>query len=516
MARELEGLFGGPQDVEWASAAGAVWVVQTRPMTALPSPAQWAPPGPGLWACNFRLGEWLPDPVTPLFADWLLPVFDTGFRQAMRETAGAAVSFPYGLVYGWYYATPNPRLAEIPFAIVRSRGRLLRFMVSTVVLPGRRPARAAPALDRLYRDWRDRLLPDYRQLAAVDPTGLDLQGLIALTEQIVTTAGHHFWYLAVVGGAAWKIEAALGRFLARHQLGEVDVAALLSPVAPPTAPPPHAVFSLDWYHPTTAEHTTPDHLHNEGPPGTAAASPGDNQPAALERRCAERLASDPTALATWTTLLQLARTFARIREEQAAALTLGWPLLRRCAQDIGQRLTQTGQLEDPEELFFLTREELIHPAAATAASRRETWVTQRRLTPPLTLGQPPPLIGHRLIQTVGTNPAARQATGDLAGQPASPGRATGPARIVRSPDDFDKVTPGDVLIAAATTPAWTPLFRHVVAVVTDRGTAAAHASIIAREYGIPAVVATGDATRRLTDGTLVTVDGSQGTVSIVP
>ena len=86
----------------------------------------WTPPGPGLWACNFRLGEWLPDPVTPLFGDWLLPAFDAGFRAAMQDTAGATVGFPYGLVNGWYYATPNPRIAEIPAAVLRSRGQLLR------------------------------------------------------------------------------------------------------------------------------------------------------------------------------------------------------------------------------------------------------------------------------------------------------------------------------------------------------------------------------------------------------
>ena len=71
-----------------------------------------------------------------------------------------------------------------------------------------------------------------------------------------------------------------------------------------------------------------------------------------------------------------------------------------------------------------------------------------------------------------------------------------------------------MIVAAATTPAWTPLFSLAAAVVTDRGTAAAHASLIAREYGIPAVVATSDATRRITDGTQITVDGSRGIVSI--
>ena len=92
------------------------------------------------------------------------------------------------------------------------------------------------------------------------------------------------------------------------------------------------------------------------------------------------------------------------------------------------------------------------------------------------------------------------------------GRASGPVRVVRSFEAFDTVQPGDVLVAPMTAPAWTPLFEHVVAVVTDTGGAAAHASIIAREYGLPAVVGTADATLRLRDGEVVEVDGSAGIV----
>jgi len=107
-------------------------------------------------------------------------------------------------------------------------------------------------------------------------------------------------------------------------------------------------------------------------------------------------------------------------------------------------------------------------------------------------------------------PADRAAT--LVGVPASGGVASGPARVVRGPADFDRVRPGDVLVASMTTPAWMPLFDRVVAVVTDNGGVGAHAAIVAREYGIPAVAGTGDATARLVDGELIKVDGGAGTV----
>ena len=100
----------------------------------------------------------------------------------------------------------------------------------------------------------------------------------------------------------------------------------------------------------------------------------------------------------------------------------------------------------------------------------------------------------------------------MSGVPASPGRATGSVRVIRGPEEFDELQPGEILVAPLTAPAWTPLFTRAAAVVTDVGSAAAHASIIAREYGIPAVVGCSDATSRLQTGMRVTVDGSTGNV----
>jgi pyruvate,water dikinase len=85
-------------------------------------------------------------------------------------------------------------------------------------------------------------------------------------------------------------------------------------------------------------------------------------------------------------------------------------------------------------------------------------------------------------------------------------------RVVRGPESFDELQRGEILVAPITAPAWTPLFELAAAVVTDVGSVAAHASIIAREYGIPAVVGCGDATARLHTGMLVTVDGTRGNV----
>jgi pyruvate,water dikinase len=112
-------------------------------------------------------------------------------------------------------------------------------------------------------------------------------------------------------------------------------------------------------------------------------------------------------------------------------------------------------------------------------------------------------------------PAAPQdQSGDvIKGAGASSGRVSAPARVLGGPQDFARMVPGDVLVARITTPAWTSLFAMASAVVTDVGGPLSHSSIVAREYGIPAVLGTGVATQRLTSGQRIHVDGDAGTVT---
>ena len=105
--------------------------------------------------------------------------------------------------------------------------------------------------------------------------------------------------------------------------------------------------------------------------------------------------------------------------------------------------------------------------------------------------------------------------GVLHGQPASAGQARGPARVIHSPAQFSRLQPGDVLVCPYTDPTWTPLFALASAVVADSGGPLSHAAIVAREYGIPAVLGTGSATR-LPDGASLFVDGTRGIVTLEP
>jgi pyruvate,water dikinase len=108
-----------------------------------------------------------------------------------------------------------------------------------------------------------------------------------------------------------------------------------------------------------------------------------------------------------------------------------------------------------------------------------------------------------------------EAEGDvlLSGTPGSPGVAKGVVRVVRSSSEFGKLHSGEVLVAPYTNPAWTPLFQRAAAVVVDSGGATSHAAIVAREYGIPAVMGTTEGTQKLTDGQRVMVDGNRGHVT---
>ncbi|GAA1382303.1 PEP/pyruvate-binding domain-containing protein [Catellatospora chokoriensis] len=530
LAERVAAHYGRPQDIEWAiDGAERLWLLQARPMTALPDAVSWDPPGPGLWMRNFRLGEWLPEAVTPLFGTWLLPEIEGGYLDGMHTTIGVRVPFRWALVNDWYYtATPVPSPRLLATVIVRGRVRAMKTLFYALIQVGRDPAAAdRKVLSGLHRYWRDVQLPCYRALVAAAQAEVDTAAparLAQVAAAIAREAGTYMWLLAIVGGSAWKMEARLGRFCRKHLAGVLDpvggVQVLLRglPGTEPAAPTGHEVQSLDWYHPIAAE--LPPIGADQAAVGTRHQELADER-AAAEATCRGVLADRPRLLAAFDALLRVAQRYAVIREEQARDFTVGWPVLRACAARIGQHLADRNVFENPQDVHFCARDEVAAaiaaaPAhlAAPASARQATWEQRRRLAAPVTLGRAPRLIGDLIDNAVRAARSSEPGPDAIAGHPASAGRATGPVRIVHGPADFAAFTQGEVLVARATSPAWTPLFARAAAVVTDGGTLAAHASLVAREYGIPAVVGTGEATMRLRDGQIVTVDGTAGSVTI--
>ncbi|WP_243420996.1 PEP/pyruvate-binding domain-containing protein [Micromonospora globispora] len=519
---------GRPQDVEWAiDQAGKLWLLQARPMTAVPEPVSWTPPGPGLWMRNFRLGEWLPEAVTPLFATWLLPLLEGGYLDGMNDTVGVRVPFRYALANGWYYnATPIPSPKLLGRVLWRGRKRAVKILFNALIRVSHDPDAAdRAALAELERRWREQQLPGYQRLVASARAEADTappRRLAKLIDALGREAGIYLWYLAIVGGSAWKMEARLTKFARRYLVDvlpeqEGGAQVLLRGLSgAQLAAGAHAVQSADWYHAVAAELST-------GQPSLPADRHRElaERRMAAEQRCRAALADRPRLLADFDRLLKVNQRYAVIREEQASQFTLAWPILRACARRLGQHLVNLGAIEQPDQIYFCTRDEVNSAItgipgqlSGKAAERRTVWQRQRRLAAPLTLGRPVRLIGDVIERAVkqarGTSQAAE---GAIIGHPASAGRASGTVAIVHGPEDFDAFTDGQVLVAKATAPAWTPLFARAAAVVTDGGTLAAHASLVAREYGIPAVVGTGNATQRLRPGQLVTVDGTAGTVT---
>jgi rifampicin phosphotransferase len=531
LARKIADRYGRPQDIEWAiDRDGRLWLLQARPMTALPEPVLWTAPGPGLWSRNFRLGEWLPEAVTPLFATWLLPALENGYLEGMHETVRIRVPFRYALVNGWYYNTPpipSPKL--LSRVLWHGRARAVRILFNALIRVSRDPAAADRAvLSDLDAQWRNNRLPAYRQLvtnAQIEAPTATPERLVQLVEKLGREAGIYLWYLAIVGGSAWKMEACLTRFCRQHLapvlLEEKGGTQALLRGLPGTQPvsTTHAVQSADWYHPVAAELSTADVPLPDGDKRHAQLA---QQRSTAEQTCRAALAGRPRLLTRFEKLLQVNQRYAVIREEQARDLTLAWPVLRACVRRLGEHMVATGAIEQVHDVFFCKYEEVTstlragksEPIVHLVQVRRHLWQRQRNLAAPLTLGQPVRLIGDVIGRAVQEARGERAvAENVIVGHPASAGRATGPVRIIQGPQDFGRFGDGDVLVAKTTAPAWTPLFARAAAVITDGGTLAAHASLVAREYGIPAVVATGDATVRLHPGQRVTVDGSAGTIT---
>ncbi|QDZ15922.1 hypothetical protein FPZ11_15090 [Humibacter ginsenosidimutans] len=532
LARRVEAEFGSPQDIEWAiDADGTLFLTQARPMTAVVDAVEWVPPGPGLWARNFRIGEWLPEAMTPLFADWIIPQLESGYLNGMWKSARVQVPFRYATVNGWYYnATPIPSPRTLWRVMVESRGRAPWFLYNVLARVSRNPVAAdRSAIHRLEMEWRDDTLPTYRRLVSAAETEVDAAGierLVEIVNDISSVAGSYLWFLAVVGGSAWKMEGALAKFWAGHlaarltstAVGAAGHQVLLRGLsdAPPKLPG-HAVFSLDWYFPTAGENNAdPATVSSTATVDQARTSTLVSERQTAEETCRQALANNGRLLNKFNDLLAVNQRFAALREEQARDLTLGWPVLRQCAHRLGTLLRRAGMIGDADDIFFLTLSEIRatpEGLAATVQERRRLWGRQRRLPAPLTLGEPPRLIGDPIAHAVTTARTGHQTPeGAILGHPASIGRATGRVRVVYSPADFASFRQGEILVAKATAPAWTPLFARAAGVITDGGTLAAHASLIAREYGIPAVVGTGNATTQLSTGQLVTLDGAAGTV----
>jgi pyruvate,water dikinase len=224
--------------------------------------------------------------------------------------------------------------------------------------------------------------------------------------------------------------------------------------------------------------------------------------------------------------LRWGQSLAEVREDALADIGLGYPKLREMLFSLGQRLAEAGVVAEAEDILWLEKEEidgLINNLASNVdlpnlstrvVERKVFWEKLKGVAPPPMMPIKDRVMGVKSDVFI-SHTQDGDSEGTLSGVPASAGVITAPACVLHGPEDFELMRPGDVLVAGTTTPAWTPLFAMASAVVTDIGGPLSHGSIVAREYGIPAVMGTGEATQRIKNGQTITVDGGNGTVEIL-
>jgi pyruvate,water dikinase len=348
------------------------------------------------------------------------------------------------------------------------------------------------------------------------------------------------WRLSRVARSTSEVH----EILSKHAAGEVIPALEKSAASQPFLADLHkwlayygqrlnSVFALD--QPSWIEDPTPTIQNLQAYVAMPDLRP-EMEPAALvaerEKAVAEaraKLAGYPQPiLARFETLLKAAQVAAIVHEDHNFWIDQRcFYHVRRIIMEFGGRLAQAGALDAVNDVFYLTLDELQKGQNISMKrliqERKAEMEYFSHVTPPPMLGTAPPFEmtdGGSMVRAMFKGEMSPANTGNretnkVKGLPGSAGVTRGSARVIRSLAEAGKLQPGDVLVAIATEPPWTPLFATASAIVTDSGGVLSHSAVVAREYRIPAVVGTGNATTTFKDGQLIEVDGDAGIVRVV-
>jgi pyruvate,water dikinase len=235
----------------------------------------------------------------------------------------------------------------------------------------------------------------------------------------------------------------------------------------------------------------------------------------LEKQCRRQL-KNPLKIMIFNYVLKRAQQGSVFRENVKSEVIKLLTAMRKLLVELGKRLNEKGVLKNEDDIFFLRHEEIVPVAEGDTDPDIRQRITDRRaeydknssVTPPETVfGKFDP--DNYVPETIDEH------TQELKGFGVSPGTVTGIARVILRADTDEQLLGGEILVAPFTDPGWTPYFVPAAAIVMDEGGVISHGSIIAREYGIPAVVNVGDATRIIKTGQTIQVDGDRGVVTIL-
>ncbi|MDE0686457.1 MAG: PEP-utilizing enzyme [Candidatus Poribacteria bacterium] len=590
--RLVEERFGLPQDIEWSYSAGTLYLLQSRPITALRVeagfPVVWTHPQDStLPFC--REDELAPTPLCPWEAH-LFMMFVDSFNKA-RKNWHSIFRYRALVVNGYLYTTDIPlQLNEEEIATYRKA-----YEQTIVKLMEEVP-------EQWYKEWLPEIERDIKEWSQFDLKNASLGELIGHLQKVLSQHKHHE-YLGAIAGVIWyPIVENLTKFL-KELLGndyEIDINTLLQGLKSKAYeveetlweltkkikleselssivlnnPPDLALkmirgtgyWQLFEQFLTKSGHFGGDNLltpsWKEKPTSLLSilsqriSQQGETPSERLQRlerkreiatnEVAKHLSGNQQQLNHFLKNLQRAQKALPIGQDRYIInVTQSYAILREILLEIGHHLVASSWIEEPQDIFFLMMdevEEIINHKGGSfnwsevIAHRRDELKYFEKVVPPRIIGSPPtqlppnmkyqwdilypekekilPEINEGLILSPQTRLAAVRESKLLRGEAGSPGRVKAQARVIHSIAESRQVTKGDILVCPITTPAWTPLFGIIGGLITDMGVMLSHPAVVAREYGIPAVVGTDIATKVVSNNQIVTVDGSSGYVHL--
>jgi len=604
LALKVEAEFGSPQDIEWAISKKKIFLLQSRPITALPPEKSWE--ARQIWCCN-PAKEVMPDVATPITLSLIDALLDALFGPLFRLMCMDRGSHPmYGLVAGRVYFNANiwgtifrnlpggrdvdgmalagshrglqqvtrrlqaatdedlPDMKfkrfkfylKIPLVIIGSlrntpeKGRRILAKVGAETEKWSRLDPANLTTEELITCCRE-VMKDFNELLShvlylfgmisailmLDmicnrwfPEGNAKSGklLAGMGGMVDATAGLDMWRLAaaahskthvkdiILSDDDWNtIEGKLSRTEPGREFLDQWNRFMLQHGH-------HCRGELELYNKRWSE--TPDYIlkfirshmtqMNE-------VNPVQNfERAATERRQLEKQyrkqLKNPIKRMIFNHLLIRAQTGSVFRENVKSEVIKLLTAKRKVLLELGKRLHDKNILENEDDVFFLRHEEVAPVVNSNAdfdikkviGARRAEYDKNRSITPPDVV------FGPFDPDTYIPDAIDEQAE-VLQGFGVSPGSATGKARVILRADTQEQLLAGEILVAPFTDPGWTPYFVPAAAIVMDEGGIFSHGSIVAREYGLPAAVNVGNATKIIKTGQTIQVDGDRGVVSIL-
>ena len=561
VGRKMENHFDSAQDIEWAFHANKLYILQSRPITSISeanSTAQWhCPEYPkDYWSRQF-VYEWFRAPLSPLFVSLQLPVLMTCLQTLLCRRLGVCIKLPVScIINGYLYIRGNIsfslRLVLFPYYFWKDLNYIDKFWREKIVpehltkIAALKPfdirsATSEAILEHInqvcktngeYFAWNiytgifciltELIFAKYYKKLFNQSTSIEYTKLLEGIESKSAEADQELHKLAHL---AENIDAIKTVFL------EKDVEEVIPYLEKFSEGNEflnqfynfqenygHQIFDLDIIEPTLQEEPTKilslikSYISQEI--GFEKMRDQKNQQKNIIESTRQKIKNKPLRLILFDKIFGITRRYASIRENRPFYLHMGWPILRKSLLELGARFESSDLISFREDIFFLTNDELIDIVYGRHSKglkqliieRKELWQSQKQLNPPDAIN--PTFIG-KIIN-------AYQYTGKhgklLKGFAGSAGKVTAPARLILSPTDFNKLKKGEVLVAPATTPAWTLLFSLASALVTDIGGPLSHGAIVAREYGIPSVIGAKNATKVIRDEQKITVNGDEGIV----